>query len=236
LQQPLDNPAGVLVSVYSPSILVYTSLKYKVYYIKSDNLIYSKETLDGGINWSALHYEYGVPDNIALNIGNSPATTVDIIWRNNPVNPRTVFHAITQDDYINFNETFTAEDVENTVNQRPVTTEDILSSLVGSAHTPGSIEEIVAALSGSRHIPGSLEDTIVTLAKKSRSSEDLLYALTEVLHIANLSEDVIVDLLAKRTYPTQDVIYERPLLFRGRMAAFPIFGGSHVIQVKGEEE
>jgi hypothetical protein len=42
-------------------------------------------------------------------------------------------------------------------------------------------------------------------------------------------------LLAKRTLQGQDIIYERPLLYRTRLMAFPIFGGSHVIQVKGEE-
>jgi|GEM_PF-5334237 len=145
------------VSIYSPSIIVYSSSKYKIYYIKTDGVVYSRETLDGGNTWSSVHCEYNAsPINIALDIGDSPATSVDIIWRSNPANPRTVYHAITQDDYTVFNATFVAVDVENTINQQPV--------------------------------------------------------------------------------QGQDVMYERPLLYRSRMMAFPIFGGSHVIQVKGEEE
>jgi hypothetical protein len=81
------------------------------------------------------------------------------------------------------------------------------------------------------------EDTIASLLVKRRilTVEDLVLALSGSLHVPVLSEDVIMALLAKRTLQGQDIIYERPLLYRTRLMAFPIFGGSHVIQVKGEE-
>ena len=131
--------------------------------------------------------------------------------------------------------TFTAEDVENTIlgkalelddvvyslSRKILDTEEIGQSLLGSLHLPILSEDLLVALLGSTHIPIlSSEDMIVSLLAKR-----LL-----------LSEDVIVSLLAKRTLLGQDVIYERPLLFRQRMMAFPVIGGSHIIQVKGEEE
>jgi hypothetical protein len=112
---------------------------------------------------------------------------------------------------------YIAEDVENIVSG-PHQCDEIINSLTQKAI---SVEDLLVALLGSPHVPiMSSEDIIVSLLAKR-----LL-----------LSEDVILTLLAKRIFQGQDIVYERPLLYRSRMMAFPIFGGSHVIQVKGEEE
>jgi len=131
--------------------------------------------------------------------------------------------------------TFVAEDVENSISSAPLVLEETLLTLLGSLHILKSSEDMVYPLAQK---PLDAEDTIASLLVKRRilTVEDLVLTLSGSLHAPVLSEDVIMALLAKRTLQGQDIIYERPLLYRTRLMAFPIFGGSHIIQVKGEEE
>jgi len=85
------------VHYLSYNFLVYTESKIKVYYQKvADFTIYSKESLDGGVTWGAAQVEYNVGTQPCwLNFCVSPVTAdkLDVIWRNNVANPRTVYHA-----------------------------------------------------------------------------------------------------------------------------------------------
>lgn len=145
---------------------------------------------------------------------------------------------------------YTAEDIENDVSgphqcdeiiypltQEAISVEDILVSLLGSPHTPtASAEDVIVALLAQRLLLS--EDVIRSLTGSPHtpimSSEDIIVSLLAKRLL--LSEDVIVGLLAQRLLQGQDIIYTRPLLYRALMMAYPIFGGSHVMQVKGEEE
>jgi hypothetical protein len=168
----------------------------------------------------------------------------------------------------NFQVALTIDDIIYPTDQKAISAEDSLSSLIGSNHLPDLSEDLLWGLDKSPHVPDLSEDLIIALTKKIMSVEDLINTLTEAPHQPNISEEMVIALLqsfhvkiqaedtisallAKRTLSTdeiiltilakrllqgEDIIYERPLLYRSRMMAFPIFGGSHVIQVKGDEE
>jgi len=115
----------------------------------------------------------------------------------------------------------------------PISSEELLEVLTKKFR---SVEELVLALSETLHIPISSEDLITSLASFLHIpilSEDMLLVLLAKRILS--TEEVILSLLAQRILQGQDTIYERSLLYRSRLMAFPIFGGSHVIQVKGEE-
>lgn len=85
------------VHYVSYSFLVYTDTRIAVYYQKTaDFTIYSKESLDGGVTWGPAVVEHNVGTQPCyLNFCVTPvvADKVDVIWRNNVANPRTVYHA-----------------------------------------------------------------------------------------------------------------------------------------------
>lgn len=85
------------VHYYSYGFLIYSDTRIVVYYQKTaDFIIYSKESLDGGVTWGAAVIENNVGTQpCSLNLCVTPLTAdkMDIIWRNNVTNPRTVYHA-----------------------------------------------------------------------------------------------------------------------------------------------
>jgi hypothetical protein len=64
--------------------------------------------------------------------------------------------------------------------------------------------------------------------RRTLTVEDLMLALSGSPHVPISYEDAIMTLLAKRIYKVQPDFIER-------VGAFPIIGGSHIIQVMGEE-
>jgi len=115
--------------------------------------------------------------------------------------------------------------------------EDLLVALIGAPHIPTlsedllvvltklkflSVEDSVFTLFGSLHVPISSEDLLVALARELRSVEDLIPDLSGSFHVPTSSDEVTMSLLAKRL--------RRVLMDLSMIGAFPIIGGSHVIQ------
>jgi hypothetical protein len=84
------------VQYASFNLFIYNNDRIKVYYQKvADTKIYSRETLDGGINWEAAIEELNVGTQpCSINFSSTPiGGSIDCIWRNNAAaNPRPVYY------------------------------------------------------------------------------------------------------------------------------------------------
>jgi hypothetical protein len=124
---------------------------------------------------------------------------------------------------------FVAEDVENSISGTPLVLEEMIYYL--NKKSLDTEDVLIALPGGPPHVAKLYEDIIISLLVNRRilTVEDLTLDLSGSPHVPISYEEMIMDLLAKRTYKVQPDFIER-------IGAFPIFGGSHVIQVKGEEE